>query len=64
MADRVLLGVAIGFFAIFLAAFFYGIEITLLMKSMVLIATGAVLLAGRTVLKFYLAANKEVAADG
>jgi hypothetical protein len=64
MADRVLLGVAIGFFTVFLAAFFYGIEITLLLKSLVLIATGAVLLAGRAALKFYLAADKEVAADG
>ncbi|MCI0507949.1 MAG: DUF4401 domain-containing protein [Gammaproteobacteria bacterium] len=64
VADRVLLGVAIGFFTVFLAAFFYGIEITLLLKSIVLIATGAVLLAGRTALKFYLTANKEMAIDG
>jgi hypothetical protein len=35
-----------------------------LLKSLVLIATGAVLLAGRAALKFYLAADKEVAADG
>ena len=59
MADRVLMGVAIGFFAVFLAAFFYGVEITLLTKSMVLIATGAVLLAGRFFLKYYLASHSE-----
>ncbi|WP_455365544.1 DUF4401 domain-containing protein [Kaarinaea lacus] len=60
-ADRVLMGVAIGFFVVFLTAFFYGIELTLLMKSIVLIATGLVLLAGRYGLKFYLAAQKEIA---
>lgn len=64
MADRVLMGVAIGFFAVFLAAFFYGIELTLLMKSIVLMATGLVLIAGRFALKFYLAAQKEMASHG
>ncbi|HEY5604867.1 MAG TPA: DUF4401 domain-containing protein [Gammaproteobacteria bacterium] len=60
MADRVLVGVAIGFFTVFLTAFFYGIEITLLMKSAVLMASGVVLLAGRIVLKYYLAAPNKV----
>jgi len=59
-ADRVLLGVAIGFFAVFLAAFFYGIEVTLLMKSVVLVATGIVLLVGRFILKSYLASQDKV----
>ncbi len=59
--DRVLMGVAIGFFTVFLTAFFYGIELTLLTKSMLLIGTGALLIAGRYGLKFYLAAQKEIA---
>jgi hypothetical protein len=37
-------GAGIGFFALFLAAFFYGIEVTLLIKSQLLIAGGAALL--------------------
>lgn len=62
--DRVLMGVAIGFFSVFLGAFFYGMEITLLMKSLVLIAVGLVLLVGRWALKFHLAAQKEMALNG
>jgi uncharacterized membrane protein len=53
-SDRVLLGVAIGFFVVFLAAFFYGIEVTLLTKSLVLVAAGALLLVARIVLKHFV----------
>jgi len=63
-ADRVLIGVATGFFTVFLAAFFYAIEMTLLMKSIVFITAGFVLLAGRWGLKFHLAAQKEMASNG
>jgi MFS family permease len=43
-------GAGIGFFALFLAAFFYGIEVSLLTKSYTLIASGAALLLTRWVL--------------
>ena len=62
-ADRVLIGVAIGFFTVFLTAFFYGIEVTLLMKSLILVITGIILLAGRFMLKYYLAAQDKVGAN-
>jgi uncharacterized membrane protein len=62
-ADRVLIGVAIGFFIVFLTAFFSGIEVTLLMKSLILVMTGIILLAGRFMLKFYLAAQDKVGAN-
>ena len=63
-ADRVLTGVAIGFFAIFLAAFFYGIEVTLLMKSVLLVATGLVLLAARFAMKHYFAYSQGAGTNG
>jgi len=62
-ADRVLAGTAIGFFTVFLAAFFYGIEMTLFMKSIIFIAAGSVLVAGRWGLKFHLAAQKAIASN-
>jgi hypothetical protein len=43
-------GAGIGFFALFLAAFFYGIEISLLTKSYTLMASGTALLLMRWVL--------------
>ncbi|MGD8567910.1 MAG: DUF4401 domain-containing protein [Gammaproteobacteria bacterium] len=52
-ADRLLTGVGIGFFVVFLTAFFYGIEVTLLTKSMLLTATGAILLASHWAVKHY-----------
>ncbi len=45
--DRMTTGAGIAFLAVFTAAFFYGIEITLLMKSLTLVATGAMVLLGR-----------------
>lgn len=41
------IGAGIGFFALFLAAFFYGIEVSLLTKSYTLVATGLALLGFR-----------------
>jgi len=59
-ADRVLMGVAIGFFTVFLVAFFYGVEVTLLIKSLILVTTGFILLAGRFTLKVYLTAQDKL----
>lgn len=56
--DRVMSGTGLGFFVVFLAAYFYGIETTLLMKSATLAATGIVLLTARfAVLRFLDAAE-------
>ncbi|MFZ1643047.1 MAG: DUF4401 domain-containing protein [Candidatus Contendobacter sp.] len=46
-AERIVVGIGIGFFAVFLAAYFYGIEASLLAKSATLTATGLVVLALR-----------------
>lgn len=62
-ADRVLTGVGIGFFVVFLSAFFYGIEVTLLTKSMLLIATGVILLAGHWVVRHYFLPLQRTVAD-
>ncbi len=43
-ANRIVTGIAITFFVIFLTAFFYGIEVSLLHKSYTLIGTGSFLL--------------------
>ena len=48
--DRVAAGAGIAFLALFVAAFFYGIETTLLQKSMTLVATGIAILVARWVL--------------
>jgi uncharacterized membrane protein len=52
-ADRILTGVGVGFFVVFLSAFFYGIEVTLLTKSMLLVATGVILLATHWAVRHY-----------
>ena len=44
------IGAGIGFFAIFLASYFYGIEVSMLTKSVVLVATGVVILISRWVI--------------
>lgn len=41
------IGAGIAFFAVFLATYFYGIEVTLRTKSMTLVATGAAILLAR-----------------
>ena len=41
------IGAGIVFFAVFLATYFYGIEVTLRTKSMTLVATGAAILLAR-----------------
>ncbi len=45
--NRSFVGAGVAFLALFLAAWFYGIEVTLLAKSVTLVATGAVVLAAR-----------------
>jgi len=59
-ANRILLGAGIAFFVVFLGAYFYGMEISLLVKSMTLTATGLVLLAAR----YYLLRFQTSAAGG
>lgn len=48
--DRMAAGAGVAFLVVFLAAFFYGIETTLLEKSMTLVATGIAILVARWVL--------------
>jgi uncharacterized membrane protein len=45
--NRVMTGTGIGFLVVFAGAYFYGVDISLLMKSPTLLATGLVMLAGR-----------------
>jgi hypothetical protein len=45
--SRALTGAGIGFLAVFTAMYFYGIEISLLTKSMTLVATGVIILFAR-----------------
>lgn len=49
--NRVLMGGAIGFFAIFLVAYYYYLELNLLMKSITLISSGLALLGLRWLVK-------------
>ena len=49
-AERLVVGIGVGFFAVFLAAYFYGIEASLLAKSATLTATGLAVLT----LRYYL----------
>jgi hypothetical protein len=48
--NRILMGLAFAFLTVFIIAFYYHLNLTLLMKSIVLVSTGLVLLA----LRFYL----------
>ena len=48
---RSVAGVGIAFLAVFVAAYFYGIEITLLQKSVTLIGSGVVILVARWLLQ-------------
>ncbi len=60
--NRVFTGAGITFLAVFLGTYFYGIQITMLMKSATLIATGAaVLLARWLILRFVTRAKGEPA---
>jgi hypothetical protein len=47
---RLMVATGLGFMVVFLGAFFYGIDISMLLKSAALVGTGLVLLAGRQVL--------------
>jgi len=48
--NRIMTGIGIAFLATYTGAYFYGIEITLLIKSYSLIATGMIVLMGRWIL--------------
>ena len=51
---KTFIGAGVGFFAIFLATYFYGIEVTLLTKSITLVAAGVAILVLRwTILKAF-----------
>lgn len=58
-AERLVVGIGVGFFAVFLAAYFYGMEASLLAKSATLTATGLAVLALRYVLMPRLAGRVE-----
>ena len=60
--DRNFVGAGIGFLAIFLAAYFYGIEVTMLTKSITLVATGSVLLLARWLLLALIGPDSSVEA--
>jgi len=47
VGHRVMTGVGLVFLVVFVGAYFYGVDISLLMKSLTLLATGLVLLVGR-----------------
>jgi len=60
--NRVFIGAGITFLAVFLAAYFYGIQITMLTKSITLVATGTtVLLARWLILKVLARTGGEMA---
>ena len=61
--SRTFVGAGIGLFGIFLATYFYGIEITMLTKSMTLVATGIAILAARWVVLNLLAAPSAQGAE-
>jgi hypothetical protein len=60
---RTFVGAGIGLFGVFLATYFYGIEITMLTKSMTLIATGIAILAARWVMLNLLVAPRGQGAE-
>jgi MFS family permease len=52
--NKTFIGAGVGFFAIFLATYFYGIEVTMLTKSITLVAAGVAILVLRwTILKVF-----------
>jgi uncharacterized membrane protein len=48
--NRVFTGAGITFLVVFIATYFYGIEVSMLTKSITLVATGAAVLAARWIL--------------
>jgi len=48
--NRVFIGAGIAFLVVFIACYFYGIQVSMLTKSITLVATGAVVLAARWLL--------------
>ncbi|MCU7808160.1 MAG: DUF4401 domain-containing protein [Candidatus Thiodiazotropha sp. (ex Semelilucina semeliformis)] len=56
-------GAGIGFFVLFLTAFFYGIEVSLLTKSITLITTGIAILASRWIILKIIPTNETQGAD-
>lgn len=55
---RTFVGAGIGFLAVFVATYFYGIEITMLTKSITLVATGVAILVTRWIVLRILAARE------
>ena len=49
-ANRLLLGLGAAFLAVFLIAFYYHLDVTLLVKSLLLLATGLLLLGLRALM--------------
>ncbi|ANO51620.1 DUF4401 domain-containing protein [Woeseia oceani] len=56
---KALMGAGIAFFVVFLATYFYGIEVTLRTKSMTLVATGVSILLARWLVLRILAGNDQ-----
>ncbi|MCU7916020.1 MAG: DUF4401 domain-containing protein [Candidatus Thiodiazotropha sp. (ex Gloverina cf. vestifex)] len=56
-------GAGIGFFVLFLTAFFYGIEVSLLTKSITLVATGIAILVSRWIILKIIPTNETQRAD-
>ena len=50
VGQKTLIGAGVGFFVVFLATYFYGIEVTLKTKSITLVCAGAAVLAARWVM--------------
>jgi uncharacterized membrane protein len=48
--NRVFIGAGITFLVVFIATYFYGIEVSMLTKSVSLVATGAAVLAARWII--------------
>ena len=44
-ANRLIMGISIAFLVVFLSAFYYNLDITLINKSYILLGTGAILIA-------------------
>lgn len=63
-ADRYLMGAGLVFLPVFVGAFFYGIEVSLLAKSITLVAAGAAILLARRVLLGMLGAEAASAEVG
>jgi len=57
--NRLFTGAGIAFFAVFIATYFYGIQVSMLTKSITLVATGAAVLTARWLLLKVTAGDAE-----